>query len=62
MTGSKSEKKLVPYDIAYGRAIEDMMRRVPSLKRIKNTIGWEPKTALNETLKIIINQRIEESG
>ncbi len=61
MTGSKSEKKLVPYDIAYGRAIEDMMRRVPSLKRIKNTIGWEPKITLSETLQIIINQRIEES-
>jgi UDP-glucose 4-epimerase len=55
ITDSKSEKKLVPYDIAYGRAIEDMMRRVPSLKRIKNMIGWEPKTTLNETLQIIIN-------
>jgi UDP-glucose 4-epimerase len=61
MTDSKSEKKLVPYDIAYGRAIEDMMRRVPSLKRIKNTISWEPKTTLSETLQIIINQRSAEN-
>jgi UDP-glucose 4-epimerase len=61
MTGSKSEKKLVPYDIAYGRAIEDMMRRVPSLQRIKNTIGWEPKTTLNETLQIITDQQIANS-
>jgi len=61
MTDSKSEKKLVPYDIAYGRAIEDMMRRVPSLQRIKNTIGWEPKTTLSETLQIIINQRSAEN-
>jgi UDP-glucose 4-epimerase len=61
MTGSKSEKELVPYDIAYGKAIEDMMRRVPSLKRIKNTIAWEPKTTLSETLQIIISQRTAES-
>jgi UDP-glucose 4-epimerase len=61
MTGSKSEKELVPYDIAYGKAIEDMMRRVPSLKRIKNTIAWEPKTTLSGTLQIIISQRTAES-
>jgi len=55
MTGSKSKKKYVAYEIAYGRPIEDMMRRVPSLERIKKTIGWEPKTSLTDTLKIIID-------
>jgi len=55
MTGSKSKKKYVAYEVAYGRPIEDMMRRVPSLERIKKTIGWEPKTSLTDTLKIIID-------
>lgn len=54
MTGSKSEKQFIPYEEAYGRPIEDMMRRVPSLERIKETIGWEPKTTLTETLGVII--------
>jgi nucleoside-diphosphate-sugar epimerase len=30
-----------------------MMRRVPDLERIKETIGWESKTPLDETLKVI---------
>jgi UDP-glucose 4-epimerase len=54
MTGSKSKKKFIPYEVAYGRPMEDMMRRVPSLERIKKTIGWKPKTNLKETLRIII--------
>ena len=54
MTGSRSKKEFVPYERAYGRPIEDMMRRVPSLERIKKTIEWEPKTNLEESLKLII--------
>ena len=54
MTGSKSKKEFIPYNIAYGRPMEDMMRRAPSLERIKKTIGWEPKTGLTETLQVII--------
>jgi len=54
MTGSKSRKEFVSYEQAYGRPIEDMMRRVPSLERIRETIGWQPKTTLTETLQVII--------
>ena len=53
ITDSTSKKEFVPYEIAYGRPMEDMMRRVPSLERIKKTIGWEPKISLDETLKLI---------
>jgi nucleoside-diphosphate-sugar epimerase len=45
----------VPYEVAYGRPIEDMMRRVPCLERIKKTIGWKPKTSLTEMLQLIID-------
>ena len=62
MTASKSEKKFVPYEVAYGRPMEDMMQRVPSLERIKNAIGWEPKTNLSETLRVIIENRKLEKG
>ncbi|MBN1972692.1 MAG: GDP-mannose 4,6-dehydratase [Sedimentisphaerales bacterium] len=54
MTVSKSRKEFVSYDQAYGRPIEDMMRRVPSLERIKAAVGWEPKTSLDEILMEII--------
>jgi UDP-glucose 4-epimerase len=55
MTASSSKKEFVPYEVAYGRPIEDMMRRVPDLQRIKKTIGWQPKTSLTETLRVIID-------
>jgi len=54
MTNSKSKKEFVPYEKAYGRPIEDMMRRVPNLERIKKMTGWEPKTSLDEALRAII--------
>ena len=57
MTGSKSKKEFVSYEKAYGRPIEDMMRRVPSLERIKKMIGWEPKTSLAETLQVIVESK-----
>jgi UDP-glucose 4-epimerase len=53
IAGSSSRKEFVPYEIAYGRPIEDMMRRVPCLESIKKTIGWRPKTNLNSTLRLI---------
>ncbi|MBA7472461.1 hypothetical protein ES707_07788 [subsurface metagenome] len=55
MTGSKSKKQFVSYEVAYGMPIEDMMRRVPNVEQIKKTIGWEPKTSLTETLQTIID-------
>ena len=57
MTGSKSKKEYVAYDVAYGRPIEDMMRRVPSLERIKKMIGWKPKTSLTDALRVIIEKK-----
>jgi len=54
MTGSASRKEYVSYEDAYGRPIEDLMRRVPNIERIRDTIGWEPKTNLTETLEKII--------
>jgi len=54
MTRSKSKKEFISYEQAYGRPIEDMMRRVPSLARIGETIGWKPETSLSEMLRVII--------
>ncbi len=55
ITGSRSKKEFVPYAVAYGRPIEDMMRRVPNTQRIRQLIGWQPKTNLDQTLRIIVD-------
>ena len=55
MTGSRSEKRFISYEEGYGKPIDDMMRRVPSLERIRKAIGWEPKTGLAGTLQVIID-------
>jgi UDP-glucose 4-epimerase len=54
MTGSTSEIEYVPYAIAYEENFEDMPRRVPSLEKIRRTIGWTPELSLDEILDSVI--------
>lgn len=61
LTGSRSAKKFVPYEVAYGRPFEDMMRRVPCTERIEGTIGWKPKTNLEQTLQFIVAEHRRHS-
>jgi len=42
LSNSKSELKHIPYEQAYGRAFDDLPRRVPDLTKIKNIIGFAP--------------------
>lgn len=51
ITGSNSEIRFVPYDEVYGEGFEDMQRRVPSLEKAKELIGYSP----TRTLEDIIN-------
>jgi len=55
LTGSSSEIRYVPYEEAYSQAFDDLRRRVPSLEKIKNRIGYTPARSLDDTLKIIID-------
>jgi UDP-glucose 4-epimerase len=52
--GSASEITLVPYEQAYESGFEDFRRRIPSLDKIKQTIGWTPSTPLDTTIDQII--------
>jgi UDP-glucose 4-epimerase len=54
MTGSTSGKEFMSYEAAYGKPIDDMMRRLPDTSRINKMIGWQAKTSLSQTLEIII--------
>lgn len=52
--GSTSEVNLIPYEQAYPNGFEDFRRRVPSLAKIGEVVGWEPQTPLDETIDQII--------
>ncbi len=54
MTRSKSELKYIPYEEAYGKPFDDMMRRVPCLDRLQETIGFKPETKLDIILLKVI--------
>jgi len=55
-TGSKAGKEFLSYEKAYGRAFDDMMRRVPCLDRIGEAIGFRPQYTLDQTLQMIIGE------
>jgi UDP-glucose 4-epimerase len=54
LTGSSSVKKFLSYKEAYGQPFDDMLRRVPSLERLRSVIGFVPETTLTQTLQRII--------
>jgi UDP-glucose 4-epimerase len=54
MTGSDSKIEYIPYEVAFEKDFEDMQRRVPDIQKIKDYIGFEPKTDLDGILKSVI--------
>ena len=50
LAGSSSEIIFIPYDKAYGKDFEDMMRRVPSVEKLHSLIGFVPETTLDKIL------------
>jgi UDP-glucose 4-epimerase len=53
-TESQSEIVTVPYDKAYREGFEDMRRRIPSIDKIGNHLGWRPQRTLDATLDDVI--------
>lgn len=53
-TGSDSPIEYIPYEQAYEAGFEDMRRRVPDTRKIRDTVGWEATTPLAETIDQII--------
>jgi UDP-glucose 4-epimerase len=62
MTGSGSVIKRVSYEEAYGKPFDDMLRRQPCLERIRETVGYEPRTSLDEILKEVIEHTRKRMG
>ena len=55
--GSSSEIALIPYDQAYEAGFEDMPRRVPDISKIQNLVGYKPTLALDEILRLVIEEQ-----
>ncbi len=53
-TNSTSKVEIIPYEKAFGKDFEDMLRRVPGIDKINRCIGFDPKTNLDEILKQVI--------
>ncbi|MCP4548224.1 MAG: NAD-dependent epimerase/dehydratase family protein [bacterium] len=55
MTGSTSKIKYIPYEEAFANNYEDMMHRMPSLKKINKLIGYRPTMDLDSILRTVID-------
>lgn len=60
--GSTSKIEIVSYEKAFGKDFEDMQRRVPGIEKIKELIGFDPQTPLDDILHKIISHYENEHG
>ena len=54
LTGSQSTIQYVSYEDAYGPGFQDMARRVPDIRKIKEAADWQPIYSLTEILERVI--------
>ena len=62
LSESKSEIVLIPYEEAYAADFEDMMRRVPSVQKVHQLLGYKPDDNLDSILNKIIAFMKNERG
>lgn len=55
ITNSDSPITNISYAEAYAPGFEDMQRRVPSIARISELIGWQPLRSLDEILQAVVD-------
>jgi UDP-apiose/xylose synthase len=62
MTGVTGCAKTVRARDFYGEGYDDCDRRIPDISRARRLLGWEPKTALRETLQKTMAAYMEQYG
>ena len=60
-SGSNSEILHIPYGEAYEEGFEDMLRRVPSVEKLVQLIGFRPSTPLDHIISEVIKFHQEKS-
>ena len=53
---SKSTIEFVPYNEIYGDGFADMLRRVPSIAKVQQLIGWSPRHDLSQIIDDVAAQ------
>ncbi len=54
LCGSQSKIEWLPYEKAYGRSFDDLLRRVPSLDKIRSIIRFHPQHDLDQIIRSVI--------
>lgn len=62
LTGGRSSIRYVTHESVYGKDFEDMQRRVPSITKARELIGWQPKRNLDDILRDVIEYLKIETG
>jgi UDP-glucose 4-epimerase len=57
LTGSSSAIEHLSYQQAYGQPFDDMLRRVPDLRKVREAIGFKPRLSLDEIIRSVIGDR-----
>lgn len=55
---SSSKIVFVPYDLAYNENFEDMVRRIPDLRRIQEATGYQPQVGIADIIDRILEQQM----
>ena len=55
ITGSSSPIEFISYDMAYEEGFEDMQRRVPSIARAQELVGFSPSVGLDDIIRSVID-------
>jgi UDP-glucose 4-epimerase len=53
-TGSDSKIELIPYEDAYGEGFEELGRRRPETRAIRELTGWEPTRTIDDAINDVI--------
>ncbi len=53
-TNSSSRISFIPYEEAYAPGFEDMRRRVPDLRKLREAIGFSPSYDLDRTIQSVV--------
>ena len=57
ITESSSQLVFVPYDVAYEAGFEDMQRRVPSIARAHDLVGFVSSVGLDDIIKSVVSDQ-----
>lgn len=57
-TQSKSKIEYIPYEAAFGKNFEDLMRRVPSVKKLKAILGQGLDSSIDQIIEDILSSRV----